>query len=49
VAEKYDDLAIKQWDVPLEQVVYELGLDPDPKDKHKWKHENHQHHWQQVL
>ncbi|MBW4639119.1 MAG: plasmid recombination protein [Gloeocapsa sp. UFS-A4-WI-NPMV-4B04] len=39
--QKYDDLANKVRDVPLEQVVYELGLDPDPKDKHKWIHENH--------
>ena len=39
--QKYDDLANKVRDIPLEQVVYELGLDPDPKDKHKWKHENH--------
>jgi len=38
---KYDDLANKVRDVPLEQVAYELGLDPDPKDKHKWQHENH--------
>lgn len=39
--QKYDDLANKVRDVPLEQVADELGLDPDPKDKHKWKHENH--------
>ncbi|MBW4638599.1 MAG: plasmid recombination protein [Gloeocapsa sp. UFS-A4-WI-NPMV-4B04] len=38
---KYEDLANKVRDVPLEKVVYELGLDPDPKDKHKWQHENH--------
>jgi len=38
---KYQDLANKVRDIPLEQVVYELGLDPDPKDKHKWIHENH--------
>jgi 5S rRNA maturation endonuclease (ribonuclease M5) len=38
---KYQDLADKVRDIPLEQVAYELGLDPDPKDKHKWKHENH--------
>lgn len=37
----YTDLANKVRDLPLEQVAYELGLDPDPKDKHKWKHENH--------
>ena len=37
----YTDLANKVRDLPLEQVAYELGLDPDPLDKHKWKHENH--------
>lgn len=39
--QKYEDLANKVRDVPLEQVVYELGLDPDPKDKHKWVNEDH--------
>lgn len=39
--QKYESLANKVRDVPLEQVVYELGLNPDPKDKHKWIHENH--------
>lgn len=38
---KYQELADKVRDIPLEQVAYELGLDPDPKDKHKWQHENH--------
>lgn len=38
---KYQELADKIRDIPLEQVTYELGLDPDPKDKHKWIHENH--------
>ena len=38
---KYQELADKVRDVPLEQVAYELGLDPDPLDKHKWQHENH--------
>ena len=38
---KYQDLADKVRDLPLEQVADELGLDPDPKDKHKWQHENH--------
>lgn len=37
----YTDLANQVRDLPLEQVAYELGLDPDPKDKHKWQHENH--------
>ena len=38
---KYTDLANQIRDLPLEQVAYELGLDPDPKDKHKWQHENY--------
>ncbi len=38
---KYQELADKVRDVPLEKVAHELGLDPDPKDKHKWQHENH--------
>ena len=38
---KYQDLADKVRDISLEQVAYELGLDPDPKEKHKWQHENH--------
>jgi 5S rRNA maturation endonuclease (ribonuclease M5) len=38
---KYQDLADKVRDIPLEQVAHELGLDPAPKDKHKWEHENH--------
>jgi 5S rRNA maturation endonuclease (ribonuclease M5) len=38
---KYQELADKVRDIPLEQVAYELGLDLDPKDKHKWQHENH--------
>jgi 5S rRNA maturation endonuclease (ribonuclease M5) len=38
---KYQELADKVRDVPLEKVADELGLDPDPKDKHKWQHENH--------
>ncbi len=38
---KYQDLANKVRDIPLEQVAYELGLEPDPKDKHKWQQENH--------
>ncbi len=37
---KYLDFANKVRDIPLEQVAYELGLEPDPKDKHKWQHEN---------
>jgi len=38
---KYQDIADKVRDIPLEKVADELGLDPDPKDKHKWQHENH--------
>ena len=38
---KYQELADKVRDIPLEKVAYELGLDPDPKDKHKWQHKNH--------
>ncbi len=38
---KYQDLANKVRDIPLEQVAYELGLEPDPLDKHKWQHKNH--------
>jgi 5S rRNA maturation endonuclease (ribonuclease M5) len=38
---KYLDLANKVRDIPLEQVAYELGLEPDPKDKHKWQNEQH--------
>lgn len=38
---KYQDLANKVRDIPLEQVAYELGLEPDPLDKHKWQHEDH--------
>lgn len=38
---KYTELAKKVRDFPLEKVVYELGLDPDPKDKHKWQNQEH--------
>ena len=39
---KYQDLANKVRDLPLEKVAHELGLDPDPMDKHKWLHSDHQ-------
>ncbi len=39
---KYQDLANRVRDLPLEQVAHELGLDPDPKDKHKWQNSDHQ-------
>ncbi len=38
---KYTDIANKVRDLPLEKVAYELGLEPDPKDKHKWQNEDH--------
>ncbi|VEP12907.1 Plasmid recombination protein [Hyella patelloides LEGE 07179] len=38
---KYTELAKKVRDFPLEKVAYELGLDPDPFDKHKWHSEGH--------
>ncbi|VEP15815.1 Plasmid recombination protein [Hyella patelloides LEGE 07179] len=38
---KYTELAKKVRDFPLEKVAYELGLDPDPKDQHKWQNEHH--------
>ncbi|MGK7937073.1 MAG: MobV family relaxase [Xenococcaceae cyanobacterium] len=38
---KYTELASKVRDLPLEKVAYELGLDPDPKDKHNWQNEDH--------
>lgn len=38
---KYQELADKVRDISLEKVAHELGLEPDPKDKHKWQHENH--------
>ena len=38
---KYQDLANKVRDIPLEQVAYELGLEPAPKDKHKWENQDH--------
>ncbi len=38
---KYTELADKVRDLPIEKVAYELGLNPDPKDKHKWQNEEH--------
>ncbi len=38
---KYTELASKVRDLPLAKVAYELGLNPDPKDKHKWQSEDH--------
>lgn len=38
---KYLDNANKVRDIPLAQVAYELGLEPDPKDKYKWSNDHH--------
>ena len=39
--QKYADIANQVRDLPLKDVAYELGLEPDPKDKHKWQNEHH--------
>ena len=39
--QKYADIANKARDLPLKDVAYELGLEPDPKDKHKYQNEHH--------
>ena len=38
---KYTDIASQVRDLPLKDVAYELGLEADPKDKHKWQNEHH--------
>lgn len=38
---KYAELTQRVRELPLDRVVYELGLVPDKKDKHKWKGEHH--------
>ena len=38
---KYADIANQVRDLPLKDVVYELGLEPDPLDKHKWHSQHH--------
>jgi Plasmid recombination enzyme/Protein of unknown function (DUF3991)/Toprim-like len=38
---KYADIANQVRDLPLKEVAYELGLEPDPFDKHKWQNEQH--------
>ena len=38
---KCQDFANKVRDISLEQVAYQLGLEPDPLDKHKWQQSNH--------
>ena len=39
--QKYADIANQVRDLPLKDVAYELGLEPDPKDKHKYQNEHH--------
>lgn len=38
---KYAEVTQRVRELPLDKVVYELGLVPDKKDKHKWKGEHH--------
>ena len=38
---RYADIANQVRDLPLKDVVYELGLEADPNDKHKWQNEHH--------
>ena len=38
---KYAERANSVRDLPLSDVAYELGLEPDPNDKHKWQNEHH--------
>jgi 5S rRNA maturation endonuclease (ribonuclease M5) len=38
---KYADIAKSVRDLPLKDVAYELGLEPDRQDKHKWQNEQH--------
>ncbi len=38
---KYQALTSQMRELPLAQVAHELGLDPDPKDQHKWRNEGH--------
>lgn len=37
---KYAEVTQRVRELPLDKVAYELGLAPDPKDKHKWKGEH---------
>jgi hypothetical protein len=39
--QKYQALTTQLREIPLAQVAHELGLNPDPKDKHKWRSEDH--------
>ena len=38
---KYADLTNSVRDLPLKDVAYQLGLEPDPEDKHKWHSQHH--------
>ena len=38
---KYLDITNKVREIPLKDVAYELGLELDPQDKHKWQNEQH--------
>ncbi len=38
---KYQDSVARVRELPLEKVVYELGLTPAPQDKHKWSSQHH--------
>ena len=38
---KYADIANSVREIPLKDVAYQLGLEPDPKDQHKWLGEHH--------
>ena len=38
---KYAEIANQVRDLPLKEVVYELGLEPDRQDKHKWQNGQH--------
>lgn len=38
---KYADITNKVREIPLKDVAYQLGLEADPKDKHKWQNQNH--------
>ena len=38
---KYTELVDRVRELPLDEVAIELGLSPEPTDKHKWKNERH--------
>jgi 5S rRNA maturation endonuclease (ribonuclease M5) len=39
--QRYEGMTAQLREIPLAQVAHELGLDPDPRDKHKWRNEAH--------